>query len=145
MNYEIFALQGDLAAINARVKGMSYANDQRLHLGQSVAFGEDHFFEAEADLLTVSQKIRDLSKTGNLDIAKLHKELETWTPASNPPLHCNWIEGQTRDRMVYTVWYDPDSSKDEPTYYCAEDSRFIIIVRWRELPEFNEGETNDSN
>jgi hypothetical protein len=73
---EVLALRAEASAIYARVQGMTTANQQRLHLNQSVMFNEDCFFTAEAELLQTRDKLHAIAADGEyiLELLKEGKE-----------------------------------------------------------------------
>lgn len=51
-----------MEAIKARIIAMKTANIEREQLGYSLAYGPDHFFDAEKDLIKLSDEFEELLK-----------------------------------------------------------------------------------
>ena len=69
-------------------------------------------------------------------ITELEKAQE-WHPASDRPEHTNFVEGQTRSGLVFSVWHNGEYIDGEPVYITGETQR-IVIFRYRNLPQLPE-------
>lgn len=58
----VLAKTAELFAINAEVAGMQAENDQRKHLGQSMAYVESHFADKAAEMRALSDLIIQYSR-----------------------------------------------------------------------------------
>ncbi len=57
---EFEALVAEGQAIAIEVQGMKYENEQRIHLGQGMAYHEDSFTIAASDIKAIADKLRAL-------------------------------------------------------------------------------------
>ncbi len=58
--FEFEALVAEGQAITIEVQGMRFENEQRIHLGQSMAYVEDAFSNKAEELRMISYKLRAL-------------------------------------------------------------------------------------
>jgi len=59
--YLALALEIEAKAIECRVKGMEAENAQRIHCSASMAYGDEHFYDAENKLKEIAEKVRKLA------------------------------------------------------------------------------------
>ena len=59
---EFEALIAEAQAISCEIQGMKYENEQRIILGQSMAYQEDMFIIKAEELREIAQNLRGLSR-----------------------------------------------------------------------------------